>query len=75
MTNKMYTPEVQSRISTLRAKALANTLTREEMKEAVILLRQGRSSAVAASAAGKTRAKASRAPVNVDAQLDELMKM
>lgn len=52
-------PELQSKISLWRAKAVNGTLTPDEMKEAILALRQDRIGASIASAASKrTKAKA-----------------
>jgi hypothetical protein len=52
-------PELQSKISIWRTKAVAGTLTPDEMKEAILALRQDRIGASIASAASKrTKAKA-----------------
>lgn len=51
----MLTPEVQSRLAALRAKATANTLTLEEMREAIVLMRGSRLQA--AETAKKSRSK------------------
>lgn len=69
----MFSPETQSRISNLRLKAVAGTVTAEEMKEAIHLLRQGRASAVAASSAA--RAKGAKKTVDVGALFDDLDKL
>lgn len=65
----MYTPEVQSRLAALRAKSAANTLTLDEMKEAVALMRGSRLSA--AEQAKKSKSK--KAPAkSADDLLSEL---
>lgn len=64
-------PEQQARIQALRAKAREGTLTLEESREAIILLREDRVAASATSAASKAR-KAPKAPVNSDDLLAEL---
>ena len=61
-------PEIQAKIAIWRRRAIEGTLTPEEMREAIDLLRQGRA---AASAAVKSRA-AKKATVNGDDLLDEL---
>ena len=70
----MYTPEAQAQILLWRQKALEGTLSLEEMKQAIALLRSGRGAASAASAkakAAKTAAKPKTA-VDSDKLLDEL---
>lgn len=56
----MLTPEVASKIATLRAKAVDNTLTLEEMREGIALIREDRKSAFLSSE-HKGRAKAKKA--------------
>ncbi len=52
-------PELQSKIALWRQKAVAGTLSPDEMKEAILALRQDRIGASIASAASKrTKAKA-----------------
>lgn len=65
----MYDPQVQSQISIYRQKAIEGTLTLDEMKTAVKMLREGRETA---QSAVKASAKKSKAPVNVDNLLGEL---
>jgi hypothetical protein len=63
-------PEVQSKIAIFRQKAADNTLTEDDMREAIKILRAGRMSAATASARSKTTAKA--AIPNADDMLAEL---
>jgi hypothetical protein len=49
------TPEVQSMVATFRRKAAEGTLTPEEMKQAIIMLREGRAQAAQATAAAKRK--------------------
>jgi hypothetical protein len=63
-------PELQTKIQLWRQKSLDGTLTREEMKEAIEALREGRMQAAVTSAASKSRAK--KAPVNSEDLLGEL---
>jgi ribosomal protein L12E/L44/L45/RPP1/RPP2 len=51
-----------------RQKALANTLTDEEMREWIKMVRAGRSAAATSSASSRAK----RAPVNLDTMIDEL---
>ena len=65
----MYSPEDNALIASYRAKAAADTLTKEEQAHAVKLLRQARMSAVQTSAKKRT---ASKVPVDTDQLLNEL---
>lgn len=64
----MYDPETSAKIQLYRQKSLDGTLTQDEMREAIGLLRQGRAAAAATSA--KSRSK--KAPVDSGALLDQL---
>lgn len=64
----MLSPEAQTRISELRAKSNAGTITLDEMKEVVRLMREGRASSIDAQA--KTKAK--KATRSADDMLSEL---
>lgn len=68
----MYSPQESARIQQLRAKALRNELTLEEVREGLEMLRQGRVAAADASAKSKTKKAASKAPVDSDQLLGEL---
>jgi ribosomal protein L12E/L44/L45/RPP1/RPP2 len=65
------TPELQSKVGEWRQKALAGTLTQDEMRDAITFLRSSRVAAAKTSAASKER-KAAKAPVDADALLNEL---
>jgi alkylhydroperoxidase/carboxymuconolactone decarboxylase family protein YurZ len=67
----MYSPDESIQIQTWRAKCNAGTITQEELREALALLRRGRGGAHAASAASKAK-KASKAPVDSDDLLSQL---
>ncbi len=67
----ILSPEMQSKISIWRQKAMEGTLTKEEMQEAVIALRGERRSAAAASSSAK-RTKAKAAIPSAQSLLDEL---
>ena len=71
MANTPYTPETLQRISQLRAKAVEGTLTLDEAREGVALLRQDRKSAAASSDTSR-RARAKAAIPHADDLLDEL---
>lgn len=64
-------PEMQSKVQLWRQKAREGTLTVEERREAIQLLRQDRVGAAQISAASRAK-KAPKAPVNADDLLNEL---
>jgi len=67
----MITPELQNRIAQWRAKQVAGTLTLEDQKEAIIVLREWRKTA--ATAATESKARSKKAPSkSVDDLFDEL---
>lgn len=54
----MYTPELQAKIALWRQKAAQGTLSRDEMREAILALREGRvGAAVASESSRRKRAK------------------
>jgi hypothetical protein len=64
-------PDFQLKLASYRRKSADGTITLEEMREAVKLMRQGR--LAAATTASKSRStKTSAAPVNSDTLLAEL---
>jgi hypothetical protein len=66
-----YPPEVQQKIAEWRRKVLDNTISREEMQQAIILLRQGR--VAAAEAQKKSRSATPKKPTkSADELLSEL---
>jgi len=68
-------PETIERIAVLRQKSRENTLTQEEMREAINLMRNERLTAHATSATSKARkstAAAKKGPINSDDLLSEL---
>ena len=65
----MYDAQTQSQISIYRQKAIEGTLTLDNMKEAIKMLREGR---VAAQQAAKSSAKSTKKPVNTDSLFSEL---
>lgn len=73
----MYTPEDQVKIAEYRKKALAGTLTVDEVRDSIRLLTQGRVAAASTSAASKSRksATAKKAAINSDDLLSELDKL
>jgi len=64
--------ELQQKIAIWRQKSAEGTLTLDEMREAVVLLREGRRSAATAASTGARRAKAKAAIPSADDMLDEL---
>lgn len=64
----MLSPEDQSRLTQLRAKAIDGSITMEEMKEVIRVLRQGR--LAAAESAQKSKAK--KSSKSADDMLSEL---
>lgn len=70
----MYDLATQAKISEFRQKAIAGTISKEEMIEAARLLTQGRMSAAAASTAAKTTRKKEAAPLpSGDDLLNEML--
>jgi hypothetical protein len=67
----IYSAETQARIAALRAKGAEGTLTREDMREAVRLLKQDRNSAATASSNSYRRAAKAEIP-DADSLLGEL---
>lgn len=65
------TIETQSRLAALRQRAIEGTLTKEEMKQAIIMLRADRVSAVKSSDASKRKAAKAAIP-SADDMLKEL---
>lgn len=66
----ILSPELSKRFSEWRTKAANNTITAEELKEAIIALRSNRLSASAAATKSAPRAK--KVAKSVDSMLDEL---
>ena len=69
-----YSPETQMKIAVWRQKAMEGTLTLEEMREAVIIMRGDRKNSANAAASGARRAKAKAAIPSADDMLEELGK-
>ena len=67
----MYTPEQQAKIAVWRQKAMEGTLSLEEQKEAVVMLRAGRRSAAAASEQAR-RSRARKEIPSAEEMLNEL---
>lgn len=51
----MYSPEIQGNIAVWRQKAIEGTLTDEELRQAILIMREGRIGASIASDASKTK--------------------
>ena len=66
----MYSPQESAQILAFRQKVNNNTITKEELKEALALLARGRSTAAASSSAAKSRA--AKPKPNGDDLLSEL---
>lgn len=64
-------PETQAKVQLWRQKAREGTLSQEERREAIQLLRQDRIGAAQVSTASRAK-KAPKAPVNADDLLSEL---
>lgn len=62
----MYTIEMQQRMAEIRQKALNNTATKEDMQEAIMIMRQGRVAAAATSAKAKTTKSTATAKKNIN---------
>lgn len=61
-------PELSQKIAVLRQKAAANQLSQDDMRQALVLLREARGQAHTVSAASKAK----KAPVNGDDLLSQL---
>jgi len=70
----MISSELAAKIASWRQKAVEGTLTEEEMKEAIVLLREGRAAALASSATAK-RTRAVAAIPKADDLLDEIGRL
>jgi hypothetical protein len=67
------TPEDLAKITAIRAKCAEGTATSDEVRWAVDILRQGRLTSVA-KAPAKSTTKATKAPVDANALLNDLLK-
>lgn len=71
MTSSPVPPELQSKIALWRSRSADGTITQDEMKQAIIAIRQGRVSA--ATAAGESKKRTSKSPSrSADDLLSEL---
>ena len=71
------TPDISAKVQLWRQKAREGTLTQDEMREAIEILRQGRIGAATTSAASRTRKATAKAKANVNSddllsELDDL---
>lgn len=66
------TPDLAAKIALWRRKAAEDTLTIEEMAEAIALLRGGRVSAQVASDTSRAKRAAASAPIDANSLLDDL---
>lgn len=66
------TPEIKAQVAVWRAKALDQTLTVDELKAAVALLREGRTSAAQVATTGVKRKKGKPAVVDMEMMEKEL---
>ncbi len=67
----MLTPEQSSRVTQIRAKALAGQADVADYKEYILILRQSRNAAATSTA----KSKAKRAPIDAASLFDELDKL
>jgi hypothetical protein len=65
-------PEVLNRIAEWRAKEAAGTLTIEDMRQAIIVMRENRMGAQTAASESKSRSRAKGPSKSAEAMLDEL---
>lgn len=73
MTTPVQSPETQSLLSTLRQKSIDNTITLEEMKEAIRIMRADRHAALDAQMRSTAKGKrAAKAPVDTQKLLSDL---
>lgn len=68
-----FSPEDSARIELLRRKAIDGTITIEEQREAITMLRQGRVGAQIGSTTSRTKKAEAKAPVDTGALLRGLM--
>lgn len=69
----MYTPELQQKMSIWRQRASEGVITPDEMREAILALREDRKAAIEASSAKKSSSSRSKAPAkSADDLLGEL---
>jgi hypothetical protein len=71
----MYSPETQSKMAHLRAKASDGSITEDELRQAVKMMREDRFAALQAQANKPPSKRAAKAPVNVASLFDSLDKI
>lgn len=67
-----FSPEMQAKMQIWRQKAIAGTITQEELREAIQALREDRLAASTAGTAKASRKSTPKAPINSDDLLAEL---
>lgn len=72
MTTSPITPELQSQIAIWRAKSADGTITLDEMRQAIILMRGGRTGAQEAAAASGKKSSTKKPVRKADDMLSEL---
>lgn len=72
MTTLSSDPNFHLQLALYRQKAADGSITLDEMREAVKLMRNGRVAAATASAASRTKKAAASTPINSDDLLNEL---
>lgn len=68
----MSTENINERLAILRQKSRDNTITQEEIREAIVLMREGRVGAAATSAKSRSAKSKAKEGVNSDDLLSEL---
>jgi hypothetical protein len=68
----MFSPELQSQIAIWQQKCINNTITPEEMKQAIIAMRQGRVAAMNQASRSSGSRKAKGPARSADAMLGDL---
>lgn len=72
----MISPEISAKLQEYKAKQLAGTITIDELRDAVQLMRGSRKAASAISASSTSRKRlADKAPVDGNALLDQLASL
>lgn len=69
----MLTPDLREKLEIYRRKVIEGTVTRDELAEAVRIMRQGRVGASAQSRNARTKKEAYSAPIDSDSLLDDFL--